>query len=106
MAGVKYFFEYDLERGRAAKATYGNSAIRYFNSEKGPTVEIGDGYRNIHFLAARQWNGILTDIKKGNLNEDTIEGIVRGLMGLTEHEANNLIDAIEMEEIKEIPEFN
>lgn len=100
---IKYFFEFDLETGKTAKSTSPHHAIRYYNTENGPMVEIGDGYRHELFLEVRYWNRILQIIRDDELNQEGIEAITKGLMRncLSEYE-DNLISAIKSGIIKEV----
>lgn len=77
--------------------------IRYFKSNKGTIVELGDGYRHEMFLEAKYWNRILRIIKNDEIDKEGIDAVVFGLMktGLHMDYAKNLISAIKKGIIKE-----
>lgn len=100
---MDYFFEFNLETGKVSKDTNWDYAVRYYNSENGPRVEIGN-YRYDSLLLPEHWNRILRIIKDEELDQSGIEAIIRGLMGCyipTEYE-DNFISAIKAGIIKEI----
>lgn len=100
---TKFIFEFDLRTAQKSKETLGQYAIRYFNSENGPIVEIGDGFRHEIYIKADYWNRILRIIKDDELDQSGIEAIVKGLMGeaVPENYAGNLISAIKENKIQE-----
>ncbi len=58
-----YFFEFNLETGKIEDDTVPRYAIRYYNTENGVMVEIGDGLRHTLRLEAKHWNRVLKIIK-------------------------------------------
>ncbi len=99
-----HFFEFDLETGKKSKNTIPHYAVRYYNTENGRMVEIGDGYRHELHLSAEHWHRILRIIKNDELDKSGIKAITRGLMAccLPEEYEGNLISAIKTGKIKEI----
>ncbi len=100
---MNYLFEFDLEEGEVSKDTFGRYAIRYYNSDNGIIVEIGDGYRHGMFIEAKYWDKILEIIKEGD-DEEIIRVITKGLMhrALSEEYEPTFISAIRNGLIKEI----
>ena len=43
---VEYTFEFNLKTGSISNDTFGDYGVRYYKTEKGLMVEIGDGYRH------------------------------------------------------------
>lgn len=102
---VEYLFEYNLEESKISKDTWGKYAIRYYNTDNGVIIEVGDGYRHNIRIGARYWNKILSIIRKEN-DEEEIEVITKGLMcnGLPEEYESTFISAVREGLIKEIEE--
>lgn len=98
-----HYFEFNLETGKVSKDTMPDYAVRYYKSENGIIVEIGDGYRHNLHIKARHWNRILRIIKDDELDKSGIKAITRGLMEhcLPEEYEKNLISAIKAGTIKE-----
>ena len=101
---MPYFFEFNLETGKVSKDTIPQYAVRYYTTDKGPMVEIGDGYRHELFLDTKHWNRILRIIINDELDKSGIQAITRGLMAhcLPKEFEKNLISAIKAGKIKEI----
>lgn len=100
----RFFFEFNLETSKVENGTIPDYAIRYYKSENGPIVEIGDGLRHTLFIHGRHWNRILKIIKNDELDKSGIKAITRGLMEhcLPEEYEKNLIAAIKAGIVKEI----
>jgi len=77
----EYIFEFDLETGKAEEKTWGIYGVRYYKSDEGIKVEIGDGYRHELRIDATHWNRILKVVKDSELDKEGIDAIVKGLMG-------------------------
>ena len=101
-------FEFDLENGEISRDTWGHYAIRYYPSEAGMMVEVGDGYRHNIILEGKYWNKILRIIRDNELDEEGIKAIIRGLMsrGLSEEYEEKFITAIWSGIIKEVKDKN
>jgi len=99
-----YFFEFDLQTGKVSEDSVPHYAVRYYNTESGPMVLIGDGYRHKLRLNAKHWNRILKLIKNNELDESGVEAITQGLMGhcLYEEYDEILVRAIKEGAIKEV----
>ncbi|MEK6927219.1 MAG: hypothetical protein AABX11_02200 [Nanoarchaeota archaeon] len=105
---MEYLFEYDLEKGIKINGDNDNLraifyGVRYYQSDNGMMVEIGDGYRHEIFLKAEYWN-IILDIIKNDKSGEITEAIVKGLMRSAIHDEfiPNFISAIKDGKIKEI----
>jgi len=102
-----YLFEYDLEKGEVVRHTHGNYSVKYYNSQRGVMVEIGDGYRHELHLEPRHWNRLVRLIREDELDASGIEAITHGLMKDCLYDgkyAASLIKGIKEGKIKEIGE--
>jgi len=101
---MKIYFEFDLETGKVSKNVTPHYGVRYYDTENGQMVEIGDGYRHELHIEAKHWNRIIGIIKNNELNKSGIEAITSGLMKhcLPEDYEKNLISAIKSGKIKKI----
>ena len=102
---LKYFFEFDLEKNKVAKITSAATlGIRYYQSEEGPMVWIGDGYRHYMIIEGEYWNRILSMIHNDELDDTGVKAIIRGLMwdAIPEEVESNFIKAILSGVIREI----
>lgn len=97
-----YVFEFDLKKMEESNETFGIYAVRYYQSENGIFVEIGDGYRHQIRLEAEYWNRILKILRDNELDKKGREALLKGLMweGLGDYE-ENLIAAIKDGKVKE-----
>lgn len=99
-------FEYDLEKGEMVeKRTLFSCAVRYYNTDNGVMVEIGDSYRHNMSIEAKYWNRIIKIIKDDELDKSGIDAVIDGLMSSALHEEKhkkNLISAIKKGDIEEI----
>lgn len=105
------FFIYNLEKNKEIivdkKNIFGNMGfygIRYYKTDSGVLVEIGDGYRHEIFIKAKYWNKILEIIKDDKLDKEGINAIVKGLMhtAIQDEFYDKFIDAIKSGKIKKI----
>jgi hypothetical protein len=101
---INYIFEFNLEENKVSKDTWGRYAVRYYETDIGIMVEIGDGYRHELHLEAKHWNRILRIIRDDELNESGVKAIVEGLMWycLDDDYGDNFISAIRAGKIKEV----
>lgn len=102
-----YVFEFDLEENKVSSRTCPNYAIRYFKSENGILVDVGDGYRHEVRMEGKYWDRILRIIKNDELDDSGIKALIRGLMraGLSEEYEENFLKAIKEGKIKSSEEF-
>ena len=95
---MKYFFQYDLVEGKISKDTFGNPAIRYYETEdkKSKIVEIGDGYRHNFYLTSEDWNNLVERVKNKKWDKETIDIIFGGLMDsiFEEDSIDDLVESI------------
>jgi len=77
----EYIFEFNLETGKTEGKTWGIYGVRYYKSDEGIKVEIGDGYRHELRIDPIHWNRILKIVKDSELDKKGIDAIVKGLMG-------------------------
>lgn len=98
-----YIFEFNLESEKEEKETWRYYAVRYYRTDNGIMVEIGDGYRHNVHLTAEHWNRILRIIRDKEIDEEGVEAIMKGALaaGLRDEYADVLIEAIRRGEIKE-----
>ena len=109
---MKCTFIYDLEENeevKEKKGIFGEGifyGVRYYKTENGIMVHIGDVYRHEIILESKYWNRILRIIRDKEIDENGVNAIVLGLFrpGLYPEYASNFITAIREEKIKEIKE--
>lgn len=102
---MTYIFEYDLEKDTVSNNAGICYAVRYYPTDEGVNVEVGDGYRHEIFISAEYWNRILTIIINDEVDVTAIEAIVKGLMrvGLPEEYTSRFIAAVKEGKIPLIP---
>ena len=105
MAG--YVFEFDLEENKISKKTVPYYAVRYYATEKGILVEIGDGYRHEIRLKGKYWDRILKIVRNNELDDSGIKALIRGLMntGVPKDYEDNFLMAIKKGKTRPTEEF-
>lgn len=101
---IEYIFVYDLEKERKCKDSlgFGRYEVRYYHTENGGRIEIGDGFRHNLIIESEYWNSIIGIIRGNKLNGRELDAIVKGLIrDNVGAYGDNLVSAIKKGKIAE-----
>jgi len=77
--------------------------VRYYKTNNGPVVEIGDGYRHGVFIDGKYWNRILKIIRDEELDKNGIKTVLNLMSaGLREEYWREFIKAVKHRIIKNV----